>query len=92
MPGSGGSAWFGGVAGPRGVPGPRGVYSRGEGGIGAWSSGVLGPGGVCSRGTPGLGGAWWRPPRRLLLWAVRILLECILVFFVNATAFFNRMQ
>ena len=28
------------------------------------------------------GGAWWRPnpPGRLLLWAVRILLECILVF------------
>ena len=28
---------------------------------------------------PGLGGAWWRPPGRLLLRAVRILLECILV-------------
>ena len=34
-----------------------------------------GPGGV------GLvpGGAWYRPPGWLLLWAVRILLECILV-------------
>ena len=35
--------------------------------------GVPAPGGVWS------GGAWWRPPGRLLLRAVRILLECILV-------------
>ena len=29
-------------------------------------------------------GAWWRPsPRRLLLRAVRILLECILVYYAN---------
>ena len=61
--------------------------------IGEWGVlllGVPGPGdarsgGVCSRGvcTWGAcfqGGAWWRPPpRRLLLRAVRILLECILV-------------
>ena len=39
--------------------------------------GVLGPGeGSCSREA----GAWWRPPGRLLLRAVRILLECILVY------------
>ena len=29
-----------------------------------------------------LGGAWWRPPGRLLLRAVRILLECILVSYI----------
>ena len=29
------------------------------------------------------GGAWWRPPRRLLLQAVRILMECILVAIVR---------
>ena len=44
-------------------------------GGGAWSGGVPGP-----RGVHGPGGAWWRPPRRLLLRAVRILLECILVY------------
>ena len=63
----------------REVPGPGGD---------AWSRGCLVPGGVpCP-----WGGAWsqggclvlgvcvWRPPSgRLLLWAVRILLECILV-------------
>ena len=36
---------------------------------------------ACSGGCLLRGGAWWRPPAgRLLLWAVRILLECILVF------------
>ena len=35
--------------------------------------GCLVPGGLLP------GGAWWRPPKRLLLRAVRILLECILV-------------
>ena len=73
---------------PRGLPGPGGTCSRG----GACFQeecllqGVPAPGGVpalggCawSGGVPGLGGAWWRPPRRLRLWAVRILLECILV-------------
>ena len=54
----------------RGVPGPGGSV----------------PGGVCLVwGVPGPGGAWWRPPRRLLLWAVRILLECILVSIWNYT-------
>ena len=59
---------------------------------GAWSCGVIGAGGgllpggvpgpegVFSRGGLVPGGAWWRPPGRLLLRAVRILLECILVF------------
>ena len=36
--------------------------------------GLSAPGGCLARG-----GAWWRPPRGLLLRAVRILLECILV-------------
>ena len=48
-----------------GVPGPRGVPAPGGG------SGPRGSG-------PGWG-AWWRPPGRLLLRVVRILLECILV-------------
>ena len=42
------------------------------GGYLVWGGCLLG--GVCSQG-----GAWWRPPQRLLLRAVRILLECILV-------------
>ena len=75
-----------------GVPGPRGcVCSRGRGGSwsqagvcfqgGAWSRGVSAP-----RGVPGHGGCLLRggclvetPTGRLLLRAVRILLECILV-------------
>ena len=57
-----------------GVPGPRGVWSGG----GAWFAGS-GPGGV-----PG-----GDPPGRLLLRAVRILLECILVcFFFSKTCVF----
>ena len=63
-----------------GVPGPGGAWSRG--GVcsqgGAWSRGVSAPGGVCSRGDPG-----GDPPGRLLLRAVRILLECILVFLIK---------
>ena len=49
-----------------GMPGP---------GEGAWSQGVSAPGGLSAQGR----GAWWRAPGRLLLRAVRILLECILV-------------
>ena len=46
------------------------------GGGGSGPGGVPGPGGYACSG----GGAGWRPPlRRLLLRAVRILLECILV-------------
>ena len=54
----------------RGVPAPGewGVYSGGSAPRGWFCSGGLLP-----------GGAWWRPPGRLLLRAVRILLECILV-------------
>ena len=70
------------------VPGPRGCLVRGV---------VPGPGGGClvlglvpgPRGVPGSrGGAWSGgclveiPPGRLLLRAVRILLECILVHIV----------
>ena len=46
---------------------------------GAWSRGVPGPRGCLVPGG-GLvpGDAWWRPPRWLLMRAVRILLECIL--------------
>ena len=61
---------------PRGVPGPGGGGSA--------------PGGCPLRGVPGRGGwypsmQWGRPPRerRLLLRAVRILLECILVAYVK---------
>ena len=53
------------VPGPGGVPGARGVPGPG----GAWSRGVPGPSG-CLEETP---------PEQLLLWVVRILLECILV-------------
>ena len=48
--------------------------AAGPGGV--WSQGVPGPRGGL---VPGGGGAWWRPSGRLLLRAVRILLECILV-------------
>ena len=71
-----------------------GVWSRG----GACFRGVPAPGGACSWEvpTPGggsvpggyllQGGAWWRPPPgRLLLQAVRILLECILVSSINTS-------
>ena len=81
-----------------GVPAPGGCLLLG----GAWSWGMPGPGSAWSRervpgpeglvqegawsgGTCSWGGTWWRPPR-LLLRAVRILLECILVFFfLNST-------
>ena len=58
------------------VHGGGGACSRGSGPRGVWPSEVPGLGWV-----PGPGGdAWWRhPPGQLLLWAVRILLECILV-------------
>ena len=59
----------------RGVSVPRGWGVPAPGG-------VSGPAGACFRGWMGVwsgGGAWWRPPGRLLLRAVRILLECILV-------------
>ena len=58
----------------RGVSGPRGCLVPGVPG----ATGVRGPGGV-----PGPRGVLLpgRPPRRLLLRAVRILLECILVEF-----------
>ena len=67
---TGAGAWSRGVPGrgerlpaPGGVPGPRGGCL------------LLGGDGVAASG----GGAWWRSPGRLLLRAVRILLECILV-------------
>ena len=52
---------------------------------GAWSRGVLGPRGVPAPEGSGPGGAWWRPPGRLLLRAVRILLECIVLGTVSTT-------
>ena len=67
----------------QGGTGPGGPGSGG----GAWSWGVclLPDECACSQGgVPAPGGcllqgvAWWRPPRWLLLWAVCILLECIL--------------
>ena len=65
-----GGAWS------RGVPGPRGSLVPG----GAGSGGCLLPGRLVSqhalKQTP--------PERRLLLRTVHILLECILVFYINA--------
>ena len=65
-----------------------GAWSWGD----AWSGGCLVWGGLSAPGGHLLPGgawsqraAWWRPPRRLLLRAVRILLECILVFSLNST-------
>ena len=52
-----------------GVPGPGGSAPGG-----CLVQGSLLLGGVCSKG-----GAWWRPPGRPPLQAVRFLLECILV-------------
>ena len=88
VPGLGG-AWS------RGVPGLEGLVRRVPGsgevpalGGGAWSLRVPGPRGVCLvRGVPGLKGAWWRPPGRLLLRVVRILLECILVMSLCGATF-----
>ena len=58
---------------------PRGSASGGAcSGVGCLLPRGLLPGGVCSRGVPAPrevpapGGAWWRPPRQLLLWAVCI--------------------
>ena len=71
LPGLGGSAPWGGACFQRGgVPGLGGCLLPG---------GLL-LGGACSRGGGAAGGVWWRPPGRLLLRAVRILLECILVY------------
>ena len=50
-----------------GVPGPGGL------GEAPGPGGVPGLGGCLVLGGSGLGGAWWRPPRGLLLRAVRIL-------------------
>ena len=52
--------------------------------------GVCCQGGACSRGgmVPG-GGAWWKPSRRLLMRAVRILLECILVMILLAQPYYT---
>ena len=65
------------------MPGPGGCLLRAEDCL-VW--GVPGPGGCLVQGdVPGPGGcllpgcARWRPPGKLLLRAVRILLECILV-------------
>ena len=71
------------------MPGPGGML--GPGGPGP-REGVPGPGeGVPGPGGSGTGGAWWRPLRRLLLWVVRILLECILVFFhIFTSGTFNK--
>ena len=65
----------------RGVVCFRGVSARGGGHV-CSLGGCLLPGGVCL--LPG-GATWWRPtppPRRILLRAVRILLECIFVFLI----------
>ena len=72
-----GGAWCQRIAWSRGVVCSGGAWSQGVPGLGgsatggwvAWSWGVPGPGGCLVENTPG----------RLLLRAVRILLECILV-------------
>ena len=76
----------------RGVPGLGGAWS---GGLPGLVGGACLEEGVCSGGGAGLGVcllpggclvggcAWWRPPGGLLLRAVRILLECILVYQIN---------
>ena len=62
----------GGGSGPGRVPGP----GRGLGGAWSWGCLVRGEGGLVWEGAvPG-----GNPPKRLLLRAVRILLECILVY------------
>ena len=65
-------SWGEGVPGPRGMPDPRAMPGpRGVPG----HKGVPGPGGcLVTRG------CLENPPAWLLLWAVCILLECILVF------------
>ena len=80
---------------PGGVPVPRGLllgdaWSRGGStpGGGACSQGVPGLGDLLPGGVPGPGGRGLlrgclvETPRRVLLRAVRILLECIPVFFL----------
>ena len=65
-----------------GVPAPRGVPAFREGCLvgGAWSGGRgSAPGGVPAPGGACLGGLM-ETPGRLLLRAVRILLECILIY------------
>ena len=66
--------WSWGCVWSRGVPVP-GVWLGG----GIWSRGVPVSGGFLFRRSGPGGGDWWRPPGRLLLQVVRILLECILV-------------
>ena len=61
-----------------------GVCSWGGLLLGGSAPGAVCSGGVCSQGGLLRGDAWWRPPGRLLLRAVRILLECILVRHVCA--------
>ena len=63
----------------QGVPGRGGLLGRGLVG-GCLVMGGLLPGGcLVGGGSAPRWGAWWRPPGRQLLWAVRIQLECILV-------------
>ena len=63
-----------------GVPGPGGSAPRGVCSGGACSGGSLLLGGACSGGEPAPGRVpGGDPTGRLLLRAVRILLECILV-------------
>ena len=68
--------WGGGVFPPGGCFVPGGVLSPG----GASSRGVFPPGGASLGGGASSWGAGGDPPGWLLLRAVRILLECILVF------------
>ena len=74
-----------GVSAPRGVPGPGGALVPGAVPAlgGSASGGCLLQGVSVPRGMAALGGVvpgcLVETPQRLLLWAVRILLECILV-------------
>ena len=71
------------------IPWGGGCLLPGEEGLLPWGTA---PGGVCSWRVCSREGAWWRPPGRLLLRAVRILLECIPVLLYVCLYLFRTMS